>query len=75
MDYAKTSPLKLEKSLSEATLKTSYKVYVRQYWPSKWKIQASANWKEEAFDDSKVLGTSDRMGTLRLSKPKTVQVA
>ena len=72
VDYAKDKSIKIGKSMSDSYIaETSYKAYVFvNTGQENGKYKNSQDGKEEAFDDSKVLGTSDKNGNFKAVKAK-----
>ena len=72
VDYAKDKSIKIGKSMSDTYIaETSYKAYVFvNTGQENGKYKNSQDGKEEAFDDSKVLGTSDKNGNFKAVKAK-----
>lgn len=72
VDYAKDKSIKIGNSMSDSYIaETSYKAYVFvNTGQENGKYKNSQDGKEEAFDDSKVLGTSDKNGNFKAVKAK-----
>ena len=72
VDYAKGKSVKVGESMSDSYIaETSYKAYLFvNTGQENGKYKNSQNGKEEDFDDSKVLGTSDRKGHFTAVKTK-----
>ena len=72
VDYAKDKSIKIGKSMSDSYIaETSYKAYVFvNTGQENGKYKNSQDGKEETFDDSKVLGTSDKNGNFKAVKAK-----
>ena len=72
VDYAKDKSVKVGESMSDSYIaETSYKAYLFvNTGQENGKYKNSQNGKEEEFDDSKVLGTSDSKGHFTAVKTK-----
>ena len=72
VDYAKDKSVKVGESMSDSYIaETSYKAYLFvNTGQENGKYKNSQNGKEEDFDDSKVLGTSDSKGHFTVVKTK-----
>ena len=72
VDYAKGKSVKVDESMADSYIaETSYKAYLFvNTGQENGKYKNSQNGKEEDFDDSKVLGTSDSKGNFTAVKTK-----
>ena len=72
VDYAKDKSVKVGESMSDSYIaETSYKAYLFvNTGQENGKYKNKSNGKEEDFDDSKVLGTSDSKGNFTAVKTK-----
>lgn len=72
VEYGKNKTIKIGDSMADSYIaETSYKAYVFvNTGQENGKYKNSQNGKEEAFDDSKVLGTGDKNGNFKAVKSK-----
>ena len=72
VEYGKNKTIKIGASMADSYIaETSYKAYVFvNTGQENGKYKNSQNGKEEAFDDSKVLGTGDKNGNFKAVKSK-----
>ena len=72
VEYGNNKSIKIGDSMADSYIaETSYKAYVFvNTGQENGKYKNSQNGKEEAFDDSKVLGTSDKNGNFKAVKAK-----